>query len=73
MGTAEAPGRLQVGSGLSVAEGIVSANIPDAGADVKGLVKQGAAVAEAEGANPTAAEFKALLDSLKAAGVIASA
>lgn len=37
-----------------------------------GLVKQGAAVAEVSGENVTAAEFKALLDSLKAAGVLAS-
>lgn len=37
-----------------------------------GLVKQGAAVADAAGAAPTAAEFKALLDSLRTAGVIAS-
>lgn len=37
-----------------------------------GLVKQSAAVAEAAGANPTAAEFKALLDALKAAGIMAS-
>ena len=37
-----------------------------------GLVNQGAAVAEASGENVTAAEFKALLDSLKTAGVLAS-
>lgn len=36
-------------------------------------LKQGAAVADAAGDAPTAAEFKALLDSLRAAGVIASA
>ena len=35
-------------------------------------LKQGAAVADAAGDAPTAAEFKALLDSLRAAGVIAS-
>jgi hypothetical protein len=39
---------------------------------VAGIVKKGAAVADAAGAAPTAAEFKALLDSLRAAGVIAS-
>ena len=33
---------------------------------------QGAAVADAAGAAPTSAEFKALLDSLRAAGIIAS-
>lgn len=34
--------------------------------------KQAEAVAEAAGANPTAAEFKALLDALKAAGLMAA-
>lgn len=38
-----------------------------------GLVKQGAAVADAAGEAPTAAEFKALLDSLRTAGIIATA
>lgn len=33
---------------------------------------QGAAVADAAGSAPTAAEFKALLDSLRAAGIIAT-
>lgn len=42
-------------------------------ADALGLVKQGVAVADAAGDAPTAAEFKALLDSLRTAGVIASA
>jgi hypothetical protein len=37
-----------------------------------GLVKQAAVVAEAAGATPTAAEFKALLDALKAAGLMAT-
>lgn len=38
----------------------------------KGLpTAQGVAVADAAGAAPTAAEFKALLDSLRDAGVIA--
>lgn len=35
--------------------------------------RQGAAVDDAAGAAPTAAEFKALLDSLRDAGLIASA
>ena len=35
-------------------------------------ITQGAAVADAAGAAPTAAEFKALLDSLRASGVIAT-
>lgn len=38
-----------------------------------GLVMQAANVSEAAGANPTAAEFKALLDALIAAGVMAEA
>lgn len=35
-------------------------------------IEQGAAVADAAGSAPTAAEFKALLDSLRTAGIIAS-
>lgn len=42
------------------------------GATLKGL-PQGEAVADAAGEAPTAAEFKALLDSLRAAGIIATA
>lgn len=38
---------------------------------ITGLPTQGIAVADAAGTNPTAAEFKALLDSLRNAGVIA--
>ena len=34
-------------------------------------MEQGEAVADAAGSAPTAAEFKALLDSLRAAGIIA--
>lgn len=34
-------------------------------------MEQGVAVADAAGSAPTAAEFKALLDSLRAAGIIA--
>lgn len=41
------------------------------GAVLKGL-PQGEAIADAAGAAPTAAEFKALLDSLRAAGIIAT-
>lgn len=36
-----------------------------------GLVKKAAAVAGAAGSNVTKAEFKALLDALKAAGIMA--
>jgi len=35
-------------------------------------MEQGVAVADAAGSAPTAAEFKALLDSLRAAGIIAT-
>ena len=42
-------------------------------AETAGLVMQAANVSEAAGANPTAAEFKALLDALIAAGVMAEA
>jgi len=42
-------------------------------AETAGLVMQAANVPEAAGANPTAAEFKALLDALIAAGVMAAA
>lgn len=42
-------------------------------AETAGLVMQAANVSEAAGANPTAAEFKALLDALIAAGVVAEA
>ena len=44
--------------------------IPHASTTAPGLVAKGAAVEDAAGAAPTAAEFKALLDSLRRAGVI---
>lgn len=47
-------------------------DLPAASADAKGTVKQGVAVADAASTAPTAAEFKALLDSLRAAGIIAT-
>lgn len=46
---------------------------PAATASTVGGVKQAAAVADAAGAAPTAAEFKALLDSLRASGALATA
>ncbi len=49
-----------------------TAAMPAATADKAGAVKMGAAVADAAGEAPTAAEFKALLDSLRAAGIIAT-
>lgn len=47
--------------------------IPMASTTAPGLVAMGTAVADAAGAAPTAAEFKALLDSLRNAGVIDNA
>lgn len=47
-------------------------DLPAAATTTKGVVKQGAAVADAASTAPTAAEFKALLDSLRAAGIIAT-
>ncbi|MBR2716260.1 MAG: hypothetical protein IKP17_03875 [Oscillospiraceae bacterium] len=47
-------------------------DLPLATADKAGAVKQGVAVADAASTAPTAAEFKALLDSLRAAGIIAT-
>lgn len=49
-----------------------TAAIPAATATKAGAVKQGVAVADAASTAPTAAEFKALLDSLRAAGIIAT-
>lgn len=45
----------------------------EATTETAGIVKQAANVAEAAGEAPTAAEFKALLDALIAAGVMAEA
>ena len=56
--------------------GVETANqgIPGAATtEAAGLVKQAATVAEAAGENVTAAEFKALLDALKNAGIMAGA
>ena len=47
-------------------------DLPAATTTKKGAVKQGTAVADAASTAPTAAEFKALLDSLRAAGIIAT-
>ena len=46
--------------------------VVNATTDAPGLVKQSAAVPEATGENVTQAEFKALLDALKAAGIMAN-
>lgn len=49
-----------------------SYSLPAANKTTLGGVKQAALVAEAVGENVTKAEFKALLDVLKAAGIMAS-
>ena len=49
-----------------------SAAIPAATKTKAGAVKMAAMVSEAAGDAPTAAEFKALLDALKAAGIMAA-
>lgn len=46
--------------------------LPAANKSTPGGVKQAALVAEASGENVTKAEFKALLDALKAAGIMAN-
>lgn len=70
--TASTLGLVKIGANINVnSAGVIS--VSDADLTTKGLVKQGAAVAEAAGDAPTAAEFKALLDSLRAAGIIATA
>ena len=62
-----------IGGTLEFKDGATVTGLPAAAANARGGVKQGAAVADAAGGAPTAAEFKALLDSLRAAGVIATA
>ncbi|MBY0758528.1 head fiber protein [Sellimonas caecigallum] len=55
--------------------GVEAANngIPETATTTKpGIVKQSAVVPEAAGEQVTKAEFKALLDALKAAGIMAS-
>lgn len=49
-----------------------SYSLPAANKSTLGGVRQAAPVPEATGANVTKAEFKALLDALKAAGIMAS-
>ena len=50
-----------------------SVDLPLATTSKAGAMKQGVAVADAASTAPTAAEFKALLDSLRNAGIIATA
>ena len=49
-----------------------TATVPAATTGKEGAVKMAAKVAEAAGSAPTAAEFKALLDALKAAGIMSA-
>lgn len=64
---------LHIGGKLEVAEGAnFDVTLSAATTEAAGVVKQGAAVADAAGSAPTAAEFKALLDSLRTAGIIAT-
>ena len=58
---------------VEVTGDLKAGSLPAATTTTAGAVKQGAAVANAAGSAPTAAEFKALLDSLRAAGIIATA
>lgn len=53
-------------------DGNTTYTLPAATTTTLGGVEQGAAVADAAGSAPTAAEFKALLDSLRDAGIIAT-
>ena len=65
--------RNSIGRILSdLADNWATSTAPAAATKTKaGVVKMGVTVADAAGDAPTAAEFKALLDSLKDAGVIA--
>lgn len=69
--TSEVLGGVKQGTGVTIAAG-GAITVDAATTTVAGKVLQGVAVSEAEGTAPTAAEFKALLDSLRAAGIIAT-
>nr|DAH61010.1 MAG TPA: Head fiber protein [Bacteriophage sp.] len=58
--------------GIEDAQNPTAYTLPAANKTTLGGVKQAALVAEAAGENVTKAEFKALLDALKAAGQMAS-
>ena len=58
--------------GIEDAQNPTAYTLPEASKTTLGGVKQAALVAEAAGENVTKAEFKALLDALKAAGQMAS-
>lgn len=65
------PGSAKVKLGDVVSDAVDATN--PASADVAGVVKLAAAVANAAGTTPTKAEFDALLTSLRASGALASA
>lgn len=71
-GPADANGIAEVCIMSLMQPGAPAYTLPAATATTLGGVEQGVAVADAAGSAPTAAEFKALLDSLRDAGVIAS-
>lgn len=58
--------------GIESAQNPAAYTLPAANKTTLGGVKQAALVAEAAGENVTKAEFKALIDALKAAGQMAS-
>lgn len=64
-------GKITFKKGAKV-DNLPPAALPAATKTVKGAVKMAAKVSEAAGSAPTAAEFKALLDALKAAGIMSS-
>lgn len=72
---ADTLGCVKVGTGLEIADGVLSVDfptVPDADADTKGLVKAAANIpdSEAEALATLVGEFNDLLDALKAAGLM---
>ena len=65
-------GVVMIGSGISYNTGSGEISVAKATSDTTAGVKQGVAVANAAGDTVTAAEFLALLTSLRNAGIIAS-
>ena len=69
-GSLKVGGSVEINGALTLGE---TGSLPAATTSAAGVVKQGVAVADAASTAPTAAEFKALLDSLRDAGIIAEA
>ncbi len=72
---ADTLGGVKVGTGLEIADGVLSVDfptVPDADADTKGLVKAAANIpdSEAEALATLVGEFNDLLAALKAAGIM---